>query len=141
MREILFRAKGKLTGKWEYGYLTIAKVRHKDQTATVEHVIEREEAWKIMISIIDPETVGQWTGMYDKNGVKIFEGDVLEVTFLETEAKQKYVVLFKDGGFKASRITKKQCSPLPDFFSLGREDGKHDIRVVGNVKTGEKNDT
>lgn len=66
MREILFR--GKFGDEWKYGYLTI-----EPQGLAIK---EPYECGASHIWCIDPETVGQYTGLNDKNGNKIFEGDI-----------------------------------------------------------------
>lgn len=61
MREILFRGKDDSNGKWIFGYLVDAK-----------HIGD----W-VTSNPVCPETVGQFTGVTDKKGVKIFEGDIV----------------------------------------------------------------
>ena len=68
-REILFRGKRVDNGEWVYGYLYQDGLIGCNIFQTKPH---------LAAYIVDPSTVCQFTGLTDRNGVKIFEGDVVE---------------------------------------------------------------
>lgn len=101
MREILFRGKRAAGGQWVEGGITF------DASKTPYICPERFSDYDEEIEVI-PATVGQFTGLTDKNGKKIFEGDILLID-VESEHPDKdkrkerhitkAVVVFENGEF------------------------------------------
>lgn len=90
MREILFRGKDADAGEWVYGYYS-----GPVGACECHEICNINDVLGSMVDV-DPETVGQYTGFTDRNGKKIFEGDIVERFHrFGNEIERMYVVEHK----------------------------------------------
>ena len=122
MREILFRGKITDTKEWIEG----VAFPHDNNKVTMlsQHPMDGSLVGKE----IDPETVVQFTGLTDKNGVKVFEGDVVRCVSRLDYANM--IVIFEDGEFRMVK-----CE---DYKTYTTGKGYFSVRcfhkeVIGNI--------
>lgn len=124
MREILFRGKRIDNGEWVYGAFSM-----KDCDSPFGEMLDRpsiikyEDPFSGFWFRVDPDTVGQFTGLTDKNGKRVFEGDVMEF--------EAYGILYRgvvtiDGGNTC--VFCKGGSPFLDDAIK-----RHDAVKIGNI--------
>lgn len=132
MREILFRGKRKDTGEWVHGFYVgdIGDGCHEicDINCITGSRVE-----------VAPETVGQYTGLTDKNGTKIFEGDIIKTHYANVKnADHVEKVVFHNGKFCGlyEKDVCKMWSPLPDGVKHLPQDKTpymEKCEVIGNI--------
>lgn len=123
MREILFRGKMIDTNKWIIGYFAIG------QSDGLSYIIPINNSYESAKVVYD-ETVGQYTGLQDKNGNKIFEGDILEL--YDQFIKYRGIVEFRHSAFII-----KYGNRMTTLYEIERQNhfnsGLWNLNVIGNI--------
>ena len=122
MREILFR--GKIKDKWIYGLLS--KFCGKYSITPFNDVGDTHER-----ICVDNNTIGQYTGLLDKEGNKIFEGDIIKYK-IDFDEEIAYIKYFYEEGYPAFDLSKNLDVDSNGLSYLINEPSCS-LEVIGNI--------
>ena len=125
MREILFRGKRLDNGEWVEGNLFVSDTDGGTYILEGSRIVTIE--WEV-----DPSTVCQYTGLTDKNGKRIFKGDIVQYHERQFDGKDVPVrdaVIYEEGGFSVRAYFLNNWL----WNSINGNTQLRDVEIIGNI--------
>lgn len=124
MREIKFRAKPTDSDKWLYGSSPFY-----DKQRGMWCMLHLNEIDSLTLTFINPDTSGQFTGLYDVNGHEIWEGDIVEYRHPYHTRTGIYEIVYDPPMFGGAGFRMGHHDNPDDIFSEGADK----LEVLGNI--------
>lgn len=143
MREILFRGKQTDGGAWVEGYVVETTVFGVNRCRNAIVIYKKPE--KIFDSDwweVNPETIGQYTGLIDRNGKKVFEGDIISSKGKVYGKTEKFLYVIKYGQYIPKTYCREIYQECETIGFYGESKGQQQVQlgnypqkieVIGNV--------
>lgn len=136
MNEVLFQGKRRDNGEWVQGSLLLLSGNAYIDIIPQDNIICEDESDALCVGkwyVVDLETVGQYIGISDKNGVKIFEGAIVRVC-LDSEIRIGHVQYNAEIGSFTIVFNDNKCVLFLDLWQAEKKaDSTVWIEVIGNI--------